>query len=291
MEIHIEPPSNDYATVVENIPYVFGALLVESLLFGIHCILYCICAYILGTRRNPGQLIILVAITVIFGVATADIALSYRFILHDVPAVLKLQMTVDSAVNRILPKGLLYVTNNLITDGLIIFRCYKVWGSRKYIMLVAGALLVADTVWGYLSVGVGVVSVSVTFTPVFFWSVLAFNIVMTLATAGRIWWVARAARHVLGKHQILRYHTAIAIIIESGAIYSAAILLLIVIPYGKPYRVPFSATEYMCMICLRSSCLQVIFLAISTRVVVSTTHIRPRLPLTNKSMFNASYRL
>jgi len=98
---------------------------------------------------------------------------------------------------------------------------------------------VADSVWGYLSMNRGLLSVAMTFTPIFYWCVFAFNIVMTLATAGRIWWVARVARPILEKKQVQQYNTAIAIIVESGAIYSVAVLLMAAIPSSEPYRLIF----------------------------------------------------
>ncbi|KAG6915107.1 hypothetical protein DXG01_013405 [Tephrocybe rancida] len=60
-----------------------------------------------------------------------------------------------------------------------------VWNNRKIIWVVAGVVLVADSVWGYISLSLNVTSIftiAATFTPMFFWSVVAFNIVMTLAT-------------------------------------------------------------------------------------------------------------
>jgi len=186
MASHNEPSLSDYTKVVEQIPYVFAALLVESLLFGIHLILFVICFYLLATRRNPAHIIILLCIIIMFALSVADIALSYRFIVHDVPAVLKLQLSVDTAVYRVIRKGHIYVTNNLVTDGLLIYRCYKVWGGRKYIMLAAAVVLVADSIWGYFSVTFSIMSIVITFTPVFFGSIFAFNVVMTVAT-GESW--------------------------------------------------------------------------------------------------------
>ncbi|KAG6915108.1 hypothetical protein DXG01_013406 [Tephrocybe rancida] len=103
----------------------------------------------------------------------------------------------------------------------------------------AGVVLVADSVWGYISLSLNVSSIfaiAATFTPIFFWSVVTFNIVMTLAT-GRIWWVARSVQPLLDSQQVKKYHTAIAIILESGAIYPLSVLLLTVTPPDKKYRV------------------------------------------------------
>ncbi|KAG6917001.1 hypothetical protein DXG01_004346 [Tephrocybe rancida] len=53
---------------------------------------------------------------------------------------------------------------------------------------------------------------------------------------GRIWWVARSVQPLLDSQQAKRYHTAIAIIIESGAIYPLSVFLLTVTPPDKKYR-------------------------------------------------------
>lgn len=57
------------------------------------------------------------------------------------------------------------------------------------------------------------------------WIALAFNIVVTALNATRIWWMAREARKVLGPSLARRYYSAMAIIIESGAIYSVYVLV------------------------------------------------------------------
>jgi len=46
--------------------------------------------------------------------------------------------------------------------------------------------------------------------------------------AVRIWWLAKQAR-VLGKRHVVKYRQAAAIIIESGAIYSACIMTLLIL--------------------------------------------------------------
>ncbi|RDB26654.1 hypothetical protein Hypma_005555 [Hypsizygus marmoreus] len=152
-----------------------------------------------------------------FVFATADIALvSYRFLIIDIPAVLRLETDIDSVLPRLLPKNPLFVTNNLLADGLLVGLLAKFWG--------------------YLSQTIPTFSVASTFTPVFFWSVLAFNIVMTAATAGRIWWLSSAGRPILGEQQIKRYSTAVAVLVESGIIYPISILLTIAIPKAKFYQ-------------------------------------------------------
>lgn len=95
-------------------PRLFNGLKCISsadVLTGIHIVLFCICVYTLSTRRNPAHLIILGFIVVMVAISVADIGLTYRLVLRDLPAVLKFQRTATSAIARVLPKGHLYVTN------------------------------------------------------------------------------------------------------------------------------------------------------------------------------------
>ncbi|KAJ7894301.1 hypothetical protein B0H14DRAFT_3854400 [Mycena olivaceomarginata] len=75
-----------------------------------------------------------------------------------------------------------YVTSNIIADTIFILRCYAIWNFQLKIII--------------------------------------FPILLTLAVAaGRIWWIGRTARTLLGRTVISKYHTACAMILESGAIY------------------------------------------------------------------------
>ncbi|KAG6890049.1 hypothetical protein C0995_012507 [Termitomyces sp. Mi166 len=251
------PPLLDL--LLDKAPYVFGGLLVESLLFGevlhlqittskadipfspgVQFVLFCICFYLLVTRRNPASTIVLLSSIVMFVISVAEIVVSYRWALHDLPAALKLQMDVRKVIHDSYLKGYLYVSNNLIADAILTYRCYKVWNNRKVILISAGTALVADSIWGYSSMKISIFSLAGTFTHIFFWSVFAFNVVMTLATAGRIWWVARTVGPHLGDNrQTKRYRTAVAIILESGAIYPISVLIVAVIPLSSNYEIIF----------------------------------------------------
>lgn len=86
---------------------------------GVHLVLFCICFYVLFTRRNRAQIIILLAVTFMFALATADLALSYRFLIHDVPDVLTLKVDLTDVLPHIYPKSALFVTNKCIFSHLI----------------------------------------------------------------------------------------------------------------------------------------------------------------------------
>ncbi|EEB99056.1 hypothetical protein MPER_01327, partial [Moniliophthora perniciosa FA553] len=59
------------------------------------------------------------------------------------------------------------------------------------------------------------------------------NSLVTLFTAGRIWWVGRQAGKVLGKQMDSKFRTIVAILLESGMLYPIAIIVpLILGPSG-----------------------------------------------------------
>ncbi|KAG6915110.1 hypothetical protein DXG01_013408 [Tephrocybe rancida] len=205
--------------------------------FCVHLVLFCICVYLLATRRSPAHLIILVSIIVMFALSVADIAISYRLALRDIPAVLKQEMNLVDAIARAITKGYLFVSNKSYLSVPKIYRCFKVWNNRKIILVAAGVVLVADSVWGYISMDISILKLAAAFTPVFYWSIVAFNIAMTLVTAGRIWWVARTVQPLLDTRQAKKYNTAFAIILESGAIYPLVVLILAATPSNKAYAV------------------------------------------------------
>lgn len=78
---------------------------------GVHLVLYCICAYTLVKRRKSTQLVILSAVTVMFALTTTDIAISFRLLLRDLPAVVKHDMDPLTALNRAYPKTPLFIAN------------------------------------------------------------------------------------------------------------------------------------------------------------------------------------
>ncbi|EEB95244.1 hypothetical protein MPER_05817, partial [Moniliophthora perniciosa FA553] len=48
---------------------------------------------------------------------------------------------------------------------------------------------------------------------------MGVNVILTLLTAGRIWWISREARKHMGPAIKTKYNTIVAIILESGILY------------------------------------------------------------------------
>ncbi|KAK1219997.1 hypothetical protein PQX77_017259 [Marasmius sp. AFHP31] len=123
---------------------------------------------------------------------------------------------------------------NAIADCMLIHRCYVVWASRKVVLLPLAALSFAinGTLIGtYFPV---ILNLSRRTSKVFqtannvssgaLIAAAAFNFLLTFLTAGRILWISREARRSMGSHVKSRYNTMVAVITESGILYSTVLL-------------------------------------------------------------------
>ncbi|KDR79167.1 hypothetical protein GALMADRAFT_243060 [Galerina marginata CBS 339.88] len=168
----------------------------------------------------------LAALIVMFILATADIAVSWNLVLAHTQWLYRGDST--TLFRAVHPKFLLHLVNNVIADVLLILRCFVVWGKRKSIIYASGLLLVAGTVLGILSEGTLLPSLEFLVGP-YIVSVLALNIVVTLLTAGRILWIAREVKRVMGRGMVSHYHFAVGILVESGLIYTMSAVLVFIL--------------------------------------------------------------
>ncbi|KAF7344161.1 hypothetical protein MVEN_01706300 [Mycena venus] len=120
-------------------------------------------------------------------------------------------------------------TNGLLTDLLFLYRCYMVWGSRRAVLILPGVFIFATCLLGYLYLPMAdsLIPDKTPFidarAPYIMGGVT--NVILMCLTAGRIWYMSREARIVHGEAFRRRYHTAIAMILESGALYCSVLLL------------------------------------------------------------------
>ncbi|KAI0083054.1 hypothetical protein BDY19DRAFT_981050 [Irpex rosettiformis] len=127
-------------------------------------------------------------------------------------------------------KDLLYVTSMIIADAVVVWRCYVVWQSNKYVIAVPVLLFL-----GTITAGYGAVSQyfltnpnpqeAVDFGNAMFAVSLTTNVVTTVLTVGRIWWQSRSLTRNLGKAYQSTYRTLVLVLIESGVVIAVAKLL------------------------------------------------------------------
>ncbi|KAF5384324.1 hypothetical protein D9615_003312 [Tricholomella constricta] len=169
-------------------------------------------------RKQKLHWTILLSAIILFALATADIGFTLDLLFR---RLLKRGLQYED----LRPKYILYITNSAIADTLLLFRCYLIWGSKKWIVFGPGGLLIFATGCGYAFQGTA-------FLTSYSWiGVLAsviFSMITSALAAGRILWLSRNVPAMLGEDGIRRYNTTIAILIESGVIYTIYALVDII---------------------------------------------------------------
>jgi len=232
-----------------RIAYAFP-LAIESMIYGTYSVLFYLSMYLLYTRKNARYRLHLGCMVALYTLDTAHMVLEYTLMFMNEDGVIAiynvfsvfsrgevpLYYSADDppALNRIVTAlKAIFILYNLIADGIILYRCYVIWGMKRRILIVPmftyactiTASILAFTAYetpGFVS------GMAMTFFT---------NIIAISLTAGRIWWISRQDRALLGHNAQGRYKTAIAILLESGIIYPISLLVL-VLAY-----VAFSHTE------------------------------------------------
>ncbi|KAK1222754.1 hypothetical protein PQX77_014394 [Marasmius sp. AFHP31] len=132
------------------------------------------------------------------------------------------------------------IIESCIFDYLMVHRCYIIWGYNKWILYSFGfVIVVTDTIdlvlsavtivayqhyhidlyKRYDSIGwvLGIIST-------------AYQSLLTLLTAGRIWWTVREVGQITGSRVHARYRIIIATILESGLLFTATAVVGHVLP-------------------------------------------------------------
>jgi len=207
----VSPNQQGYSSYPTTLPPYVGAVMFETFLYGFYFILFPICLYVLLQRRKTIQWVLLVSAVAMFAIATTDFIYTYYLVFQ------KLFKTGITFAD-LRPKYWLYVTNNVLADTLLLYRCYAIWDYNIRVVLGPIVLLIAGTACGYVFEG------SQPHLFVYAWIyltlTLVLNVILTSLTAGRIRWFARNARLLLGQTLVQRYNTTMGILVESGFIYS-----------------------------------------------------------------------
>ncbi|KAF9479544.1 hypothetical protein BDN70DRAFT_688985 [Pholiota conissans] len=199
-----------------------GAYMFKAFLYGLYTNLIFFGVYLLCINRRTLRWTFIVIGLCMFTISSADITLSLVFLFK---FALKGQKVPILHPN---PSELLFITNNLIAQSVIIYRSYMVWRRRRLIVIAFGAFLFSLSVIGY-AFAISTSSRTRGLTIVNLWMAFGLSVCLTPLTAGRIYWSARRASSVLGPDSPRRYYSIFAIIIDSGAIYPLYLLLDLVV--------------------------------------------------------------
>ncbi|KAJ7640097.1 hypothetical protein DFH06DRAFT_630959 [Mycena polygramma] len=224
-----------------------AGICVQFVLYGVLLVLSCIAAYLLYYWKGAGRRILATVTSLMVILATAQMVLQIPNIVLGLRiARLAIEGEIWPAPAAVEPTKVydyifaaehaLLVTNNIVTDGLFIYRCFIIWGRSARIAAFPLLMLVGTTVVGYMAAfedNLGATRYIDSRIP--FAMTFATNVVLLGLTAGRIWWIRRDACIVLAPAHTRKYNTAIAMILESGAIYCLTVLIYLIL-YTLSYQ-------------------------------------------------------
>ncbi|KAF7340763.1 hypothetical protein MSAN_02104900 [Mycena sanguinolenta] len=214
---------------------VFSKAGISVLLFGIYVNLFLLSIYTLTRRRGTlGKKFLITAscTMAVLGMTQTVVAVAQAVLTtHFVQEFVHQEESSDldpKSVDILADIGhLLLAINVAVVDLFFMYRCYVVWGCQRKI-LIPPALLMLATLAAAIEVSL---SHNIPGVVIPCGLAAATNTVLTALTAGRILWISRQSAHVgLSRtYQIQsRYSRAIRIILESGAIYCAAVIFLLI---------------------------------------------------------------
>jgi len=214
-----------------------------TLLYGINLVVYFSCITILLKRKSAKASVTAVLLgtaTVQFMLSTTYLAIGLRMLIEGfiwAASTLGASNAYWNDVSsplQVASKGT-YITNSLIGDSILVWRLYVVWGNNVIICILPILIVIGTAVCGYAAVA-DLARLDPTAGPnalfaianwiLGAWSLsIATQILVTLAIAGRIYWMSRGTSLARGASK--RYMSVIWIIVESGAIYSITTIFLL----------------------------------------------------------------
>ncbi|KAH9838082.1 uncharacterized protein C8Q71DRAFT_577470 [Rhodofomes roseus] len=217
------------------------SIFIQTLLYGAYAVLFILTMWVLLTRRrkvNPWTDPMLWISLAMFVVATMHIGVNYTRIIKAFiiyrnepggPAAFFNELSEFTQIFG----STLYIAQTLIGDSVVLLRCYLVWGT-VWVVMVPFVLLLGST-----ASGIGILYSFAKVVPQadifvnelqnwitsFFSLTLATNIICTSLVALRIWWINRSIMTFVNHS----YYPIIFLVLESGAVYSATLTVLIIL--------------------------------------------------------------
>ncbi|KAJ7020348.1 hypothetical protein C8F04DRAFT_1144630 [Mycena alexandri] len=243
-------------------------------LYGLYIVLF-ILAIRAITQRNPPRRRTLLAVTsVLFFLGTCDavaavasMGITFR-LFKEVVQESSDPLHLLRVLNVLRLIEIVRVTLNIVvTDLLFLYRCYIIWESRKKVLILP-ALCILATVVLLVVVCLQLYEGTYLIDPrAPFIMLLGTNLLLMFLTAGRIWYRGRGVHTILGPNFGKTYNSALALILESGAIYCFCAILLVASQTTQ------TAGEF-----------GAIFYGISTGLATQTVNIAPTLILVRIGM-------
>ncbi|KAJ7738422.1 hypothetical protein B0H16DRAFT_98825 [Mycena metata] len=198
----------------------------ELVLYGIYLVLFILAICTLARRKGAGKKLLLgYAWTMAaFGTVQLVIRLVDTVLIARCVEILVKQDSFTSqpklAKLALLSRSLetaqtvILAGNNFVTDSLLLYRCFMIWGSDWRPVVLPGVLIACTFVIGCVtSLGFsGLILVSVTLARLPYVFAALTNLVLVVLIGGRVWYIRQDARVVAGNELRNRYDTVIVMV-------------------------------------------------------------------------------
>ncbi|KAG7086946.1 hypothetical protein E1B28_002863 [Marasmius oreades] len=229
--------------------YYLNNMLISTSTLGIYCFIFGLSIYVLFYQNTVhrlykgGNIALFLLATIYTSVLTWGLSRQALIDLHAVttkeynPLILYLYGD-DGETAWYGTASTIPTLMNSIADAMLIHRCYLIFNSSKLVLfpLVIAACILNGT--GFASDVISTIGFGTSSKPdnpnlilkgdtIDYGVAIAiaiFQLILTLLTGGRIWWITRQARQFMGGSTRTRYNDIVAIIIESGLLYAGCML-------------------------------------------------------------------
>ncbi|KAJ7655884.1 hypothetical protein B0H17DRAFT_1098795 [Mycena rosella] len=222
----------------------FFPLVIDSVTYGVYSVLFFQSIHILYTHKKKNFKFNLGCMIALFLLSTVHIALAWTwaFITDSAQTAIYEVYSLDKPLPILfLPDDppsthriatlikVRYALANALADLILIHRCYVIWGfnwrpvaipALAYVCTLIGGILGNIPLSGPSQRAAVAVCIGTTFST---------NVLASGLAAGRIWWISRRAATLLGRksRMKMKYWDLTAILVESGVIYPAGLLITI----------------------------------------------------------------
>ncbi|KDQ17243.1 hypothetical protein BOTBODRAFT_30059 [Botryobasidium botryosum FD-172 SS1] len=215
---------------------VLIAVLTETILYGIYVPIFATCLWIIfskqfGPRRRVNLMLLGPAVTM-FLLSTLHVAVGLRRLVEGfVQAPQADVYFADLQTWTYYATTALYFTITFVGDSVVIYRCYLIWEANLAVVALPILMLLASTIMGYYTVagshfikpGQSAFAARIaTSGRTALCLSLALNVICTGLIVLRIWLSTRHFAPYVGR-RVGRYYSALAVIVESAAIYTVSI--------------------------------------------------------------------
>ncbi|TFY71779.1 hypothetical protein EVG20_g1237 [Dentipellis fragilis] len=204
------------------------ALFLEALLYGVLISLYCGFLLVMQNKTPSVKVTMISIASVLLALATVHMIIDVVRALHAFVLPSQAFAYYDNFGHPLfVAKSTLYITQTLLGDGVIVWRCYVVFDKQWKVITIPGTALLANACVGYYvcyAFSQARVEPGATFFHVaeheittFFSLTMTINVLCTAAIAWRILMTHRFAK---GSRYLL---PVIIVVVETGALYSTAL--------------------------------------------------------------------